>query len=285
MQGKILSVLKQPYPVNVKKWPMIVAISCFIALFLMFFQPFGLQFVEIPLKSLKLMGYGGVTFLILAFNLKLLPHLFTIYFDEKQWTVGKQILWLSVDVLMIAVGNYFYSVTMHIFPWIGWEGLLTFIGFTVPIGLFPAVIVTFVQQNRLLRQNLKSSAEINDHLHEPVDETEVQFLEVNVGAQSYTFNPSQILFIESEANYLNIYYLSEGELSTSRVRMTLKKMEELLEQTYLLKCHRAFIVNLNCVNKVDGNAQGYTLSLKNSSSKIPVSRSFIPAFKERMEQL
>ncbi|MDX1445125.1 LytTR family DNA-binding domain-containing protein [Lishizhenia sp.] len=266
---------------------MIIAISGFIGLFLMLFQPFGLQFVEVPYKSVKLLGYGCVTLAILVLNLLLLPLMFPHYFEEKNWTVGKQIVWLNIDVLMIAVGNYFYSVEMHFFPWIGWEGMLIFIGFTVPIGLFPAVIITFLQQNKLLRQHIKSSVAINQQLHSPkkIEVEEVELLEVESGSQNYVFNPSEIVYIETEGNYLNIYHFKDEVLKSTQVRMTLKKMNELIEQTYLFKSHRAFIVNLNCVEQVDGNAQGYTLTLKNTTARVPVSRSFIPAFKEKMEQL
>lgn len=281
------NILHQPYPVNIKKWPMIIAISGFIGLFLMFFQPFGLQFLETSYKSLKLLGYGGVTLLILALNLVLLSALFPNYFEEKNWTVGKQILWLNIDVLMIAVGNYFYSVGLHIFPWIGWEGLLTFIGFTLPVGLFPAVIITFLQQNKLLKQNLKSSAQINAQLHasQAKEDEPVENIVLESGTQTFVFDPAAIIYVESVGNYLYVFHLQEGELLSTRLRMTLKKMDESIEQTYLFKCHRAFIVNLNCVEEVDGNAQGYTLSLKNIFAKIPVSRTFIPTFKERMEKL
>lgn len=283
----LIKRLREPYPVNVKKWPMIISISCFIGLFLMMFQPFGLQFVEDDNKSLILFGYGVITFIILTLNILVLPLIFPKYFDEKNWTVGKQILWLNIDVLMIAVGNYFYSVVMLVFPWVAWEGMITFIGFTLPIGMFPAVILTFLQQNRLLKQNLKSSSEINAHLH-PVklmENEKAEVLSVKSGTQIVTFNPSEIVYIESEGNYLNIHHIKDELIGVTQIRMTLKSMDDLIDVGYLLKCHRAFIVNLNYIQRVDGNSQGYTLSLKNTETQIPVSRSFIPRFKERMEQL
>lgn len=283
----LIKRLREPYPVNVKKWPMIISISCFIGLFLMMFQPFGLQFVEVENKSLVLFGYGVITFIILTLNILVLPLIFPKYFDEKNWTVGKQILWLNIDVLMIAVGNYFYSVFMLVFPWVAWEGMITFIGFTLPIGMFPAVILTFLQQNRLLKQNLKSSSKINAHLH-PVklkENEKAEVLSVKSGTQIVTFNPSEIVYIESEGNYLNIHHIKDELIVLTQIRMTLKSMDDLIDVSYLLKCHRAFIVNLNYIQRVDGNSQGYTLSLKNTETQIPVSRSFIPRFKERMEQL
>jgi DNA-binding LytR/AlgR family response regulator len=41
---------------------------------------------------------------------------------------------------------------------------------------------------------------------------------------------------------------------------------------FLFRCHRAYIVNLDRVTNIGGNAQGYRLSLSNNPEVVPVSR-------------
>ena len=62
--------------------------------------------------------------------------------------------------------------------------------------------------------------------------------------------------------------------------MTLKEFEEQLSSfPYVFKVHRSYLVNLQAIESIMGNAQGYALRLKNySEGTIPVSRSTIQEF-------
>ena len=266
---------------------MVIVISVFIGLFLMIFQPFGLQFVEIANKRLFLLGYGLVTFVFLVLNLIILPLIFKNYFSEDNWTVQRHIIWLLIDVVMIAAGNYMYSVAFQIFPWVGLAGFLTFIAFTIPIGLFPAVILTFIQQNRYLKNNLAASLEINQSISHKEEHivAETSHLKLDSGNQSFDFAYNQILYIESEGNYVKVHFLEADKVRFELIRNTLKNVSDLIEGEMLFRCHRAYIVNLDFVESVAGNSQGYTLQLKHIETQIPVSRSYTKSFKEAMIHL
>lgn len=49
--------------------------------------------------------------------------------------------------------------------------------------------------------------------------------------------------------------------------------ENLAEFPEFYRCHRTYIVNLQKVKHISGNAQGYKLHLENIDTLIPVSRS------------
>ena len=51
----------------------------------------------------------------------------------------------------------------------------------------------------------------------------------------------------------------------------------------VLKCHRAFLVNVRKVVKVNGNSQGYRLLLEGCPEEIPVSRGYSKQVKELIE--
>jgi DNA-binding LytR/AlgR family response regulator len=48
------------------------------------------------------------------------------------------------------------------------------------------------------------------------------------------------------------------------------------------RCHRAFIVNLDKIEQVEGNAQGYKIKLQGAENLIPVSRNLNREFSDRL---
>ena len=70
------------------------------------------------------------------------------------------------------------------------------------------------------------------------------------------------------------------------VRCTLKYAEDLLKEfPFIFKCHRAYIVNLNQVKKVEGKSQGYLLFFNGEEYTATVSRNYISQFKDRFYKM
>jgi DNA-binding LytR/AlgR family response regulator len=92
--------------------------------------------------------------------------------------------------------------------------------------------------------------------------------------ESLELSPRQIDYISSQDNYIEIVWQAEDKLNRKLLRGTLTKAEETVETyPFLFRCHRAYIVNLEKVINIEGNAQGYRLQLRNNPEVIPVSRS------------
>ena len=63
----------------------------------------------------------------------------------------------------------------------------------------------------------------------------------------------------------------------------MKKAEEALEiWRCFFRCHRAYIINLDKVEHVEGNAQGYKVRLINTEESIPVSRNLNNEFSDKL---
>jgi len=52
---------------------------------------------------------------------------------------------------------------------------------------------------------------------------------------------------------------------------------------FIVRCHRAFLVNVSTVVKVDGNSQGYRLRLEGCKDEVPVSRAYSKEVKTLIE--
>ena len=92
---------------------------------------------------------------------------------------------------------------------------------------------------------------------------------------------SDLLYIEAVGNYVKVTQLHDGEVKTNMLRATMKQMEDSL-QAYpmIVRCHRAFMVNLGQVEQISSNSRAMQLVMRHSHDAIPVSRSNVNKLKE-----
>ena len=100
---------------------------------------------------------------------------------------------------------------------------------------------------------------------------------------TFELKAESLLYIESINNYCELVSYENNALKKQLIRSTLKRIESQINGSSLLRCHRAFIVNLHFVSHIDGNAQGYRISLKGAEKIIPVSRQYGKAILERLK--
>lgn len=286
--NKITKYLKQPYPIQANPWKTILVISLFVSFFMLFFQPFGLSEYHSNNKVLILLGYGFVTFLVQVLVLIILPKFFKSFFHENNWTFLRHLILLLGILFFIGVGNFVYSMVVFSF---GQNILIVFSVFqvvTLVIGLFPVSAVLVLSQNRKLIVGIKQAKELTKVIENrsitDTNENEIVEFKVSALGKSIQINPSHICYIASQGNYVDFYIINKGEVLKNTIRSTIKVIEETLKDyNFLLRCHRAYIVNTNLIEDVNGNAQGLRLSIKGCSEKILVSRSYVSVFKSKIK--
>ena len=96
-----------------------------------------------------------------------------------------------------------------------------------------------------------------------------------------TLEISDLLYIEAVGNYVKVCKLQGNEAHTNMLRATMKQMEDSL-QAYpmIVRCHRAFMVNLGQVEQISSNSRAMQLVMRHSHDAIPVSRSNVNKLKE-----
>ena len=95
-----------------------------------------------------------------------------------------------------------------------------------------------------------------------------------------TLDISNLLYIEAVGKYVKVCQLQGNEVHTNMLRATMKQMEDSL-QAYpmIVRCHRAFMVNLGQVEQISSNSRAMQLVMRNSHDAIPVSRSNVNKLK------
>lgn len=277
--NKIFRIFTQPYPLEEdprKQLFSSLAISLFVVVFLIIFQPFGLDTVDLPLVKMfaVYVGYGAITFVISILCDRLIKPAFPMFFNEADWTVFKNIIWILIVVMLIGLGNLFYSNILG-FAGISGSTLLTFQLYTFLIGIFPVTVITLIRTIALLKINLKEAQKINENLLNPltgpIPEAPLVFNSENL-KDEIRLNPSQFLFAESTENYTDIVYVENGIIKRALIRSTLKRIEDMNKSLFIVRTHRAFLVNLTKVKQVEGNSQGYRLVFDNMDETVPVAR-------------
>jgi len=155
---------------------------------------------------------------------------------------------------------------------------------------------------RYLAAELEETRQLNEQLKKmqteaspaPTDMTEDQMTE-RVGQtitlegstnEHVTLDISHLLYIESVGNYVKVVMKREdSEVQTHTLRATMKQMEDAL-QAYpiIVRCHRAFMVNLGQVEEISSNSRAMQLVMRHSHDAIPVSRSNVNKLKEQFIQ-
>lgn len=104
-------------------------------------------------------------------------------------------------------------------------------------------------------------------------------------SESATIVINNLLYVEAVGNYVKIYHLRDNQVQTDMLRTTTKQIEEKLQPYHtIVRCHRAFIANLQMVEKIQSRAGTMQLTMKYSSETIPVSRSHIAHVKKAIAQ-
>lgn len=162
------------------------------------------------------------------------------------------------------------------------------IGKTIIIGIFPLTGIVLLNQIRLLKKHHSEVRTINASLYlNPDSNTEIGAnmitIESDNKSEYFHKNILSILFLVSLGNYIEIYTDENGKVERTILRTTLAKVEEQLSAySQLFRCHRAFIVNIQKITSIDGNASGYTLCFKNTDKIVSVSRRSTSKFKSIM---
>lgn len=257
-----------------------MAISIF--LFILFFQPFTSDKFEFENKLLFLAGFGLIVliFLIIAqaiFQSSLLKN------EEDSRSNSIYVpLYYFFQIASTSLSFVFYirfvgqvSITFNIVV------RVVFICLSLPvtsylklrINSYQTRLKRYLLETRLMQNKLKQFSENYSHKHiEIVSENE---------SDNFRIQVSEIVYVKSADNYVEIGYHDEGIVKKKMVRNTLRKVEQQLSEfNNFLRTHRTGLVNIQYIDKLNKNFNTYWLSLDKTKETIPVSRQYLMAVKD-----
>tara|TARA_R110001606_G_scaffold393940_1_gene564376 strand:- start:2139 stop:3008 length:870 start_codon:yes stop_codon:yes gene_type:complete len=249
----------------------------FVFLFLYVFKPFNLY----SLKEL-ILGYtivlGVVTSFGVFFMLFIPALIFKNYFDEDKWTIGRNLFIILIGIVLIGsflwyFGNLFKNTY-------GIKGLnyFTFLSYTFFVATIPLLFFVFINEKNVREKREKRANEINIYNKEKLVKKELN-PEITIYSdnkkEKIVLKTDDLVYISSQGNYASFFIQKNIDLKEKILRVTLAKInEELEEYTNIIRCHKSYIVNVNYIKDISGNARGYLLKSDVIPFEVPVSRSF-----------
>lgn len=274
------SVFSRPYYISdstTSRLLQALAFGLFVFLFLFFFRPFQIDLAKQTIGFLAL-GFGLITVISMILLNIIVPNIIPSFFDEQKWTVGREMLWTMLNILVIGLTNFlFYS--FFITDTFSISSLLWFQAITLAVGIIPVTISVLLKE-KLERLTYISGAEkmnsqVNEQklLSKSQNGSQITIPSQNQG-ESLTLPLDDLIYIKAADNYIEVYSKKDAGTEKKLLRNYLKVVESGLEkEENIFRCHKSYLVNLQHLKHVSGNAQGYKLHLEGVDHEIPVSRS------------
>ncbi|MBR7004464.1 MAG: LytTR family transcriptional regulator [Bacteroidales bacterium] len=91
-----------------------------------------------------------------------------------------------------------------------------------------------------------------------------------------TIDPSAILYVSADANYIKIHYLESDRVRVYQLRNSMKSFEADARKHGLVRCHRSFYVNPRHIKVLSRGKEGiiYTEFTRDGLERIPVSKQY-----------
>lgn len=117
---------------------------------------------------------------------------------------------------------------------------------------------------------------VTDEAPKPSAPTQRITLFDNSGSLKLSLSPDNLLYIESDDNYIKVWYTdSKGELKQYMLRCRLKTVEESFKGSGLVRCNRKYIVNIKKVATLRKEGDTYYLELASEGIQpLPVTKTY-----------
>ncbi len=236
-----------------------------IGLFLIIFQPFNTSNFIHGHKNLILLGYGIVVFVVLVIYYIISWILYTSR-KQDQWSIVHEVVELFIGVCISISSCYIYALILF-----GWKfsflRFITFFGMAASIAIIPVLfylVVLYFKWKDAVRSHIDvDQGAINSQI----------ILQGQNKKDRLELVPDDLRVIKSHDNYVMLYLLDQGKQVRHIIRSTLKDIHQQLSPEAFIQVHRSYVVNKNALVQINGNKAKASLSLKDISIPIPVSRS------------
>ncbi|RIH64489.1 LytTR family transcriptional regulator [Mariniphaga sediminis] len=265
-----------------KYFKIYLGISISVFLFILFFQPFPSHKFEFENKNLFTAGYGLIIFVIqVIVQIIFQRHLLRNNTDEE-YNPLLNLLYYFLQIALTSVAFVFYI------RYVG-NTIITFNIVLRVVVISLSVPVTVHLKNTLLlmhgkyKKQLEDNRLMQDKLKQFSESYANKFIELDSENESdnIRLQVSEIIFVKSADNYVEVGFRDNEVFRKKMVRNTLKNIEKQLKEfNNFVRTHRSSIVNIQYIDKLNKNFNTYWLTLVDTKEIIPVSRQYLMTVKD-----
>ena len=271
--------------------------TAFMVLAIAIFKPFGLEMWQWQayVHLLALFALGMSSCFLSEAILKFIVRMPRSYDQGVSYIISRNLRFQLINTPLvslficlyrhIAMSHQVESNKLSLSNFLETLAIIAFLSFA--IGLY----WRFKFRSRYLAAELEETRQLNEQLKKtqnalvkgdaPQEASDTQVVLSGTTNESVSLDITNLLYIEAVGNYVKVCQLLDGNVKTDMLRATSKQMEENLQAYPLIvRCHRAFLVNLGQVEQIVSNSRTMQLVMKHSHDAIPVSRSNMLQIKE-----
>lgn len=262
--------------------------SGFTVLAIAIFKPFGLNLTQwqayMHLLVMFVIGFVSclVTDCILRYIFKMPPSLN----EGVDYIIKRNMRFQLINTPLVAL-----IICLYLNRSLSWGNFLETLVIIAFCSFIIGIYWRFQFRSRFLTAELNETRKMNEQLQETQSAQGLKLVtplpdEITLtGTTSDTVkvNIKDLLYIETVGNYVKIYQLHDGKVRSDMLRATSKQLEDdLSAYPMIVRCHRAFLVNMQQVERIVSKPGGMLLDIKHCDDTIPVSRSNMAQIKKRL---
>jgi len=201
-----------------------------------------------------------------------------MFSKQNEWNLFKEIVFIIMIMAMFGVIIYLLAFWLEP-PSDRWNLATFFDSFKYAFftGIVPFAFFTAINYQSLFTTRISVIDDSGDKM--PL-ENKIQ-IRSKLKKEELIFYPSQLIFAESDGNYVVFHLLVNGKVTQKMVRNSISDVErQLSDFPEFFRTHRAFMVNLKKVTAKKGNSSGYQLKFSDTDFEVPVSRQNTKSFDE-----
>ena len=258
----------------------------FTALFSLVFILVSIPYVHnawFQLGGNEAFGYT-VVFFVIALLVVVASKRAMYYRSAREMTYLQYILWNFGEMCIIALLYTFFTIegdefgiistdNVKFIPLFAQSLMIAIVALGIPC-VISGLYFALEDKNNTIRlmnySNVVSDEQIPIHKEKRIN------LSDNNGAIKFSINSDNLYFLESDDNYIQVWYMNtDGELKQYMLRCKLKTIEESFTDSDLVRCHRKYVVNMDKIATLRFEGGSYFIDLdRKGIEPIPVSKSY-----------
>jgi len=281
----LVEFLNRPIPFDWSKRWLIVAIPTVWIFFLMLLlRPLGLAIHPKKIEAILIITL--ITAVSCFIVMYIFPFFFRKFYAPGTWKRYKLIvIGCVIPALIMPAIAFYVKLTLPNPLMDTFQGRLLLL---MPVGLFISIFPTIIID--ILLRNLHTAKEAPGNTAGLVNgrdllPDEESIIILSNTKESLTINPHTFIYAEVQGNYVTLFYMKGENVEQKSLRITLSQIIDVFDKyPDVVRCHRAFLVNMQYIIDIYSSSQAHSLTLKNIKPEIPVSRSYIKDLRKAVKE-
>jgi hypothetical protein len=286
---RFFKILTKNYPRNfIIEKPLIgtLLFNAFCFTFLMLYKPLHTHGARFFSFGITMAIYMCILSVPVYFVIKLLKS-FRYFSVPDEWTLLKELLAIFIVLAGMGIALYFAGFLMEGPVPDRWN-MATFLNSCINafmIGIIPFMFFTATNYRHLFVADIIKNFKPDAGQSAPGQSEKMIEISSQLKKEELSFYPGQLIFAESDGNYVVFHLKADNQIRKKTIRNSIGNIEQQLSEIpYLIRTHRAFIVNVKQVASQKGNTLGYRLKFNGIETVIPVSRQNTRDFDQLLKQ-